>query len=319
MKTTAARVLIAALAASAGGCTSGPSPLPLTDAPPPVPASSTVFAGHAHAFRWVNDAWVADPGTTTTSWSSRSGSATAGRPSRRSTAAIRSTTAAPDPGPDPLSSPSRRRPPRTAAGTSSRRRPRKRNGARERGRGRAVARDRLRPDELLRPVRHDPDPAGPGERARKARGDRHAPQEGEGGREAVHEDGGGGARLRTSEPLTQPLRPFPPSAGASSPPRRRDRGTRSPRAGRGGSSVGRHVEVAVAREVEGDDLLLARLPALQRLVDRRRIACADSGAGMIPSAFEKRTAASNVSSWRAVRAWMSPWATSALTVGAIPW
>lgn len=61
MKTTAARVLIAALAASAGGCTSGPSPLPLTDAPPPVPASSTVFAGHAHAFRWVNDAWVADP------------------------------------------------------------------------------------------------------------------------------------------------------------------------------------------------------------------------------------------------------------------
>ena len=54
-------VLFGALTASLAGCASGPSPLPLTDVPPPVPTSSSVFAGHARAFRWVNEAWVADP------------------------------------------------------------------------------------------------------------------------------------------------------------------------------------------------------------------------------------------------------------------
>jgi hypothetical protein len=53
--------LAAAAAASLAGCASGPSPLPETDSPPKVPSSSTVFAGHARAFRWVNDAWVAAP------------------------------------------------------------------------------------------------------------------------------------------------------------------------------------------------------------------------------------------------------------------
>jgi hypothetical protein len=51
----------AAAVASLAGCASGSSPLPLTDSPPPVATSSSVFAGHARAFRWANDAWVADP------------------------------------------------------------------------------------------------------------------------------------------------------------------------------------------------------------------------------------------------------------------
>ena len=61
MKMKAVRILAAVLATFLAGCASGPSPLPLTDSPPPVPTSSTVFAGHARAFRWVNEAWVADP------------------------------------------------------------------------------------------------------------------------------------------------------------------------------------------------------------------------------------------------------------------
>ncbi|MFI5180993.1 MAG: hypothetical protein ACHQPI_06355 [Thermoanaerobaculia bacterium] len=48
-------------AAVSGGCTSGHSPLPLRDAPPPVPSSSSVFAGHAQAFRFAKGAWVAAP------------------------------------------------------------------------------------------------------------------------------------------------------------------------------------------------------------------------------------------------------------------
>jgi hypothetical protein len=43
------------------GCSSTSSPLPRTDAPAPVPASSSVFAGHARAFRFVKEAWVASP------------------------------------------------------------------------------------------------------------------------------------------------------------------------------------------------------------------------------------------------------------------
>jgi hypothetical protein len=44
-----------------GGCASTTSPLPLTDAPPPAPSSSSAFAGHARAFRFVQGAWVAAP------------------------------------------------------------------------------------------------------------------------------------------------------------------------------------------------------------------------------------------------------------------
>jgi hypothetical protein len=50
-----------AFAAVLTGCASGSSPLPLTDSPPPAPTSSSVFAGHARAFRWRDAAWVADP------------------------------------------------------------------------------------------------------------------------------------------------------------------------------------------------------------------------------------------------------------------
>ena len=49
------------LAAVLAGCSSGRSPLPLTDSPPPVPLSSSVFAGHALAYRFVEKAWVAAP------------------------------------------------------------------------------------------------------------------------------------------------------------------------------------------------------------------------------------------------------------------
>jgi hypothetical protein len=49
------------LAAFLSGCSSTTSPLPLIDAPPPIPSSSSVFAGHARAFRFVQGAWVAAP------------------------------------------------------------------------------------------------------------------------------------------------------------------------------------------------------------------------------------------------------------------
>lgn len=53
--------LLPALAAFLAGCSSTRSPLPLTDSPPPVPSSSSVFAGHALAYRFVEGAWVAAP------------------------------------------------------------------------------------------------------------------------------------------------------------------------------------------------------------------------------------------------------------------
>jgi hypothetical protein len=43
------------------GCSSTSSPLPQTEAPAPVPVSSSAFAGHARAFRFVKGAWVASP------------------------------------------------------------------------------------------------------------------------------------------------------------------------------------------------------------------------------------------------------------------
>ena len=43
------------------GCSSLTTPLPLTDSPPLAPSSSSVFAGHARAFRFVKEAWVAAP------------------------------------------------------------------------------------------------------------------------------------------------------------------------------------------------------------------------------------------------------------------
>jgi len=53
--------LAAAFLASLAACASGSLPLPLAESPPPVPTSSSVFAGHARAFRFVNEAWVAAP------------------------------------------------------------------------------------------------------------------------------------------------------------------------------------------------------------------------------------------------------------------
>ena len=50
-----------AAAALLGGCSSTTSPLPPTDSLPPASSSSSVFAGHARAFRWVDDSWVAVP------------------------------------------------------------------------------------------------------------------------------------------------------------------------------------------------------------------------------------------------------------------
>jgi len=49
------------LAAFLVGCSSTTSPLPLTDTPQPVPSSSSVFAGHARAFRFADGAWVVAP------------------------------------------------------------------------------------------------------------------------------------------------------------------------------------------------------------------------------------------------------------------
>lgn len=50
-----------ATAALLAGCSSSTSPLPLTDVPPPAFSSSSVFAGHARAFRFVKEAWIAVP------------------------------------------------------------------------------------------------------------------------------------------------------------------------------------------------------------------------------------------------------------------
>ena len=53
--------LLLVFAAFLAGCSSTTSPLPLTDTPPPASSSSSVFAGHARAFRFVQGAWVAAP------------------------------------------------------------------------------------------------------------------------------------------------------------------------------------------------------------------------------------------------------------------
>lgn len=58
---TVLRTLAAAAVASLAGCASGSSPLPVAESPPPVPTSSSVFAGHARAYRFVNEAWIAAP------------------------------------------------------------------------------------------------------------------------------------------------------------------------------------------------------------------------------------------------------------------
>jgi hypothetical protein len=60
MKGLRSLLLLAALAV--GACSSLRTSLPLTDVPPPAALSSTVFAGHARAFRFVNGDWTADPG-----------------------------------------------------------------------------------------------------------------------------------------------------------------------------------------------------------------------------------------------------------------
>jgi hypothetical protein len=70
--------------------------------------------------------------------------------------------------------------------------------------------------------------------------------------------------------------------------------------------VGGQVEVPVAREVEEDDALLPRLRAASASSIATRIACADSGAGMIPSVRANCSAASNVGFWRTARASTSP-------------
>jgi hypothetical protein len=62
--------------------------------------------------------------------------------------------------------------------------------------------------------------------------------------------------------------------------------------------VGGEVEVAVAAQAEEDDPLLAGLARRVGLLDRRRIAWAGSGAGMIPSERANCRAAANVSFWR---------------------
>jgi hypothetical protein len=58
MKGNASFLLLAALLA---GCSSPSSPLPLTDLPPPDPVSSSVFAGHARAYRFASGNWTAAP------------------------------------------------------------------------------------------------------------------------------------------------------------------------------------------------------------------------------------------------------------------
>ena len=55
------RCSLLVLTAFLAGCSSTTSPLPLTDTSPPTPSSSSVFAGHARAFRFVQGAWAAAP------------------------------------------------------------------------------------------------------------------------------------------------------------------------------------------------------------------------------------------------------------------
>jgi hypothetical protein len=53
--------LLAAIALSLAACTSLQSPLPLADQPPQPPLSSSVFAGHARAERFVAGSWLPVP------------------------------------------------------------------------------------------------------------------------------------------------------------------------------------------------------------------------------------------------------------------
>jgi hypothetical protein len=53
--------LLAAVALSLTACASLHSPLPLTDRPPQAPLSSSVFAGHARAARFVAGSWLPVP------------------------------------------------------------------------------------------------------------------------------------------------------------------------------------------------------------------------------------------------------------------
>jgi hypothetical protein len=53
--------ILLVLAAFLAGCASLSTPLPLTSTPPSAPFSSSVFVGHARAFRFVNEVWVAAP------------------------------------------------------------------------------------------------------------------------------------------------------------------------------------------------------------------------------------------------------------------
>jgi hypothetical protein len=53
--------ILLAAATFVSGCSSMTSSLPLTDVPPPAPASSSAFAGHAVAFRFAEGMWVAAP------------------------------------------------------------------------------------------------------------------------------------------------------------------------------------------------------------------------------------------------------------------
>jgi hypothetical protein len=53
--------LLAAITLSLAACTSLQTSLPLTDQPPQPPLSSSVYAGHARAARFVAGSWLPDP------------------------------------------------------------------------------------------------------------------------------------------------------------------------------------------------------------------------------------------------------------------
>ena len=84
--------------------------------------------------------------------------------------------------------------------------------------------------------------------------------------------------------------------------------------------VGRQVEVAVAAQVEQDDLGLAGLAGRQRLVDRHA-----DGVGRLrgragcPPRGRSATPASKLARWWTLRASMSPCSLSRLTSGDMPW
>jgi hypothetical protein len=63
MGVTAARdaLILLASAAFLGGCSSTTPSLPLTETASPTPSFSSVFAGHAAAFRFAEGTWVAAP------------------------------------------------------------------------------------------------------------------------------------------------------------------------------------------------------------------------------------------------------------------